>query len=120
MATFTTVTKRKALWEAPPPEEVTGEAYELLIGGGFKLNIGSGYNLTIQPGTVSIQWTNTNKVGGKNLWPTFVNPDTFLDIGNGYNLLIQDGHKLLIGDGNLDKVPGDIWTNVSRNSKVQY
>lgn len=96
MATFTTVSKNRLSWTAPPPSEASAEAYELLIADGFYLDIG-GFKLTITPANAPIQYTFTSK--NSVTWPssnTTAGADQHLDIGAGYNLLVSDDYKLII------------------------
>lgn len=111
--TWTTQSRNPISYDAPPPQPVVGEAYELLIGGGFKLNIGDGFNLTIKPASTPIQYTHVNKSQGANNWP---DPDTlaqdyFLNIGDGYNLLISPAHKLIVDPDYYDTP----WETITRN-----
>ena len=117
MAVFTTTPKNPLAWVAPPPQEGTSEAYELLIGSGFKLDIGDGYNLTIQPAEVEIQWTTPNKSAGGHNWPGVHSAvDVFLDIGDGFNLLIDDTNKLIIDPGRSETP----WTEVTKRGRSIY
>ena len=61
MATFTTVSKNRLTWEAPPVTPVTGNEYVLEIGSDFQLLIGSGFKLVIQPGDIETVWTPVTK-----------------------------------------------------------
>jgi len=116
MATFLTVNKSPLSWTAPPPEDRTKPAVELLISDDYKLDIGSGYNLTIQPATAEVQWTEVTRSNGGHVWPgTYTGADQFLNIGDGYNLLISDDYKLII-DPDRSETP---WTPVTRNP-AQY
>lgn len=116
MATFTTISKVPLDWQAPPPEKVTGVAYQLDIGSGFLLDIGDGFNLTIQPEIAQIQWTRTGKTV-QHEWPAQVTPDEFyLSIGGGFDLLIGDGYKLSIGPSR----PSTVWSGIDKNEIPRY
>ncbi len=118
MAVFTTITKQKLNWYAPPPVEITGEAYDFLISDDWKLDIGAGYHLNIKPADVDIFWTTSNKSTGSNTWPTVITTDiNFLDIGNGFNLLISDDYKLQISTGEVSETP---WTPTPKNAPPIY
>ena len=117
MATFTTQSKTPLSWTAPPPVEVVGDAYELLISDDYKLDIGGGFYLTIKPEAVDIFWTTTDKNTGSNHWPSPTVTTPFLDIGDGFNLLVATGYKLQIGDDAVTETP---WTNESKNSPAHY
>jgi len=113
MGTFTTVSKKKIAWPAPPPVEVVGEAYELLISDDYKLDIGGGFNLTIKPAATTIQYTHIDKT--KNTWPEpLVQTSYHLDIGNGFNLLIDDTNKLIINTSR----PETKWTPLTRRKTI--
>lgn len=113
MPVWTTVSRKPINFDAPPPVEIVGDAYELLISDTYKLDIGGGYYLTIKPAATSIQYTHTNKSTGKNNWPQEVSRSDYwgLNIGNGYNLLIDDTNILGVGT----KRNITTWSTQSRN-----
>lgn len=120
MATFTaTKTKPKLNWDAPPPVEQSGQAYELLIGSGFKLDIGSGYNLTVQTADAPIQWTQVTKGTSNHNWPQTATERFALDIG-GFNLLVDSDSVLLVTGSGQRTPKTDTWTPTTKGSVPSY
>ena len=113
MANWTTQSRTPLGWTAPPPVELVGEAYELLISDNFKLDIGGGFNLTIKPESVETVYTTSTKSTGSNNWPSTVvtEADRFLDIGNGFSLLISTEYKLIIDPEERGETN---WTPITR------
>lgn len=116
MANFTTISRGKLKWQAPPQSDVSaGQAYELIIGDTHKLNIGSGFNLVVQSEIAQIQWTKPSK-SVPNTWSARVTSRTsFLNIGGGYNLLINDTNQLEIGD-----LGSTAWSNSSKSNSYKW
>ena len=113
MAVFTTLTKQKLSWPAPPLAEITRTAYEFLISDSYKLDVG-GYYLTIQPASVETVYTTTPKASNGLSWtsPSSEVTDVFFEITDGYNLLISDSYKLII-----DPARGEtIWTKIEKSN----
>jgi len=61
MATFTTISKNRLSWPAPPVNPLVSNNYFLEIGNDFRLLIGSAHRLIIQPGNTETTWTLINK-----------------------------------------------------------
>ena len=110
MADFTTLSRRKLNWEAPPQVEQSGQAFDLLIADGFYLDIGDGFHLTAQSATTDVEWTHTGRSKIKWPAPVVTLDDFYLDIGDGFNLLINDTNKLVVNPAK----PEVVWTNISR------
>lgn len=118
MSVFTTITKQKLNWEAPPPVEITGEAYDLLISDDWKIDIGDGFHLNIKPADIDIFWATSERSTGSNTWPSVISTEVnFLDIGSGFNLLISDDYKLEISTGEVSVTP---WTPTTKNAPPNY
>lgn len=118
MATFSTTSRGKIKWEAPPQEASVSvkSAKELLIADDYKLLIADGHYLTIQSLIEGIAWSGAEK-STRNHWPAQRNTAAMLDIG-GYALDIGSGYSLQVGDP--DYSSSTEWTKPNRTGSWQW